>query len=198
MRERIIKALKISGIFMGGIIVGAVLMNLLHMYVRPAYREMIRTELKSEQEALAQRTNRQNDKLRSVSHRWNVVDSESESGFRAFRKERNRAIDSSFLFPFYMLVLDAMVHPKKGMQEKGARIVEGIDRGHLALALECIGAHKEADRQWEIAQTLTKKKSIDDIRQFILKLQEQENTDTYLQAERAILGDDTDNAQQRN
>jgi len=97
-----------------------------------------------------------------------------------------------------MVVLNAMVHPKEGMQEKGPRIAEGIDRGRLALALESIGAQEEAGRQWEMARTLTSKKSIEDMRKLIIKLREQENTDTHRQAEKAVLGDDTDKAQQNN
>jgi len=189
MRQQIIKILKIGSIFIGGIIVGAVLMNLLHMYVRSTYRETIRTYLQTEQEFLAGRAARQGDKFREVSHRWNVIDAEAEYGFRAFRKEWNKDIDSSFLFPFYMMVFKAMGSPKNESQERGARFVEGIHRGKLALALESIGAHEEADRQWEIARTLTKKKSIEDLRRLVLELHEQENTDLHLTAEKAILGD---------
>jgi len=47
-----------------------------------------------------------------------------------------------------------------------------------------------------MARTLTNKKSIENIRKLILKMQEQENTDTYRQAEKAVLGDDTDKTQQ--
>src|SRR5271169_2958192 len=106
MKQRIIKALKIGGIFTSGIITGAVLMNLLHMHLRPAYRETIRIDLKTEQKFLAGRVIRQGDNLRALSHRWNVVDAEASDGFRAFRTERNKEIDTSFFFPLYMLVLD--------------------------------------------------------------------------------------------
>lgn len=198
MKQRMTEVLKISGIFVGGIIIGGVLMNLLHMYVRPVYRDTIRIDLKTEQEFLAGRAARQGNNLRALSHRWNVVDTEAREGFRAFRKERNKDIDSSFFFPFYMVALTAMVHPKEGMDEKAARISEGIARGHLALALESIGNREEANKQWEIARTLTNNKSIEDIRNFILKLREQEKTDTYLQTEKEILGYDTDKAQQKN
>ncbi len=185
--------MKIGGIFIGGLIVGAGLMNLLHMYVRSTYRETIRIDLNTEQKFMAGRAARQGDKLRALSHQWNVVDTEAKDGFRAFQKERNEEIDSSFFFPFYMVVLNAMVHPKEGMQEKGARISEGIERGKLALSLESVGANQEAEKQWEISRALTYKKSTEEIRKFILKLREQESSDTYLQAERAILGDDTNN-----
>jgi hypothetical protein len=189
MKQGTIKALKICGIFIGGIIVGAILMNLLDMYVRPAYREVIRIDLKTEQEFLASRAIRQGDKVRALSHRWNVVDAESKDGFRAFRKERNSDIDSEFLFPFGMIVLKAMMHYKEDNLKKGAQIVEGINRGKLAHALESIGAREEAYKQWEMARILTNKKSIEDTRKFILKLQEQDNTDLHRQAEKAVLGE---------
>lgn len=197
MKQRMIKIVKISGIFLAGIIIGGTLMNLLHMYVRPVYRETVRIDLKTEQEFLASRAARQHDNFRAASHRWNVVDAEAKDGFRAFQKERNKDIDSSFFFPFYMVALAAMVHPKEGVDEKAIRISEGIARGHLALALESIGNREEADKQWEIARTLTNNKSIEGIRNFILKLREQEKTDTYLQTEKEILGYDTDKAQQK-
>lgn len=196
MKHRIIKVLKIGGIFIGGIIVGAILMNCLDMYVRPAYRETIRINLKTEQEFLASRAIRQGDKMRALVHRWNVVDADSKDGFRVFRKEQNKDIDSSFFFPFHMLVLNALIHPKEGMQEKGPRIIEGVSRGRLALALESIGARQEANKQWEMAQMLTNKKSIEDIRKLILSLREQEDTDIHHQAEEAVLGDDRNKTQQ--
>ena len=171
---------------MSGIITGAIIMNLLDMYLRPMYRETIRIDLKTEQEFLASRTARQGDKVRAVSHRWNVVDAEAEDGFRAFRKIENKNIDSSFLFPFQMYILKEISSDIES-QQKGRRIAEGIDRGQLALALEKIGASQEANRQWEIARVMTKKNSIEDIRRFILKLQEQENTDVHLQAEKSVL-----------
>jgi hypothetical protein len=184
-----IKAFKISGIFIAGIIVGAILMNLLDMYVRPAYREVIRIDLKTEQEFLASRAIRQGDKVRTLAHRWNVVDAESKDGFRAFRKERSKDIDSSFFFPFEILVLNAMMHDKENNLKKGAQIVEGIDRGKLAYALESIGAREEANKQWEIARVLINRKSIEDTKKLILNMQAQDNTETYREAEKAVLGE---------
>lgn len=194
----LIKALKIGGLFLSGLLVGAALMNLLHMYVRPIYRETVRIDLNTEQKFMASRAARQGDNLRALSHQWNVVDTEAKDGFRAFQKERNEEIDSSFFFPFAMVILDEMVKPIGGMQGKGARISEGIERGKLALYLEAIGDNQEATKQWELARTLTNKKSVEDIRTSLLKLQEQEKTDTYLQAEKAVLDDNKSKAQQKN
>ena len=164
-------------------------MNLLHMYVRSVYRETTRIDLKTEQEFLASRAVRHGDKLRAASHRWNVVDSEADDGFRAFRRERHKDDDSSFLFPFYRVVLKAMTSPMEESKIKPNRIIEGIDRGKLAIALESIGEKEQAAKQWEIARLLTRQKSIEDIRRLVISSLEQEKTDLHLQAEKAVLED---------
>jgi hypothetical protein len=86
-----------------------------------------------------------------------------------------------------MLALKSIMQTKDGVQEKGARIAEGIDRGRLALSLESIGAQKEADKQWEISRMMTDKESIKEIRRLIIKLQSIDNTEVYRQAEKAVL-----------
>ncbi|MBI5100984.1 MAG: hypothetical protein HZB33_04020 [Nitrospirae bacterium] len=96
------KILRITGIFLSGVFVGAILMNLLHMYVRPAYRELIRTEIQTEQQFMASRATRQNDKLKAALHRWNVVEMDSGEGFRDLRHERIEGQDS-FLLPFVLV-----------------------------------------------------------------------------------------------
>jgi hypothetical protein len=164
--------------------------------VRPTYRETIRIDLNTEQKFMAGRAAREGNKLRALSHQWNVVDSAAKDGFGAFQVERNKEIDSSFFFPFVMIVLDEMVKPIGGMQEKGARISEGFERGKLAFYLESVGENQEAAKQWELARTLTNKKSVEDIRKSILRQLEQEKSHTYLDAEEAILGDEPNKAQQ--
>jgi hypothetical protein len=196
MRQKLIKSLKIGCIFIAGIFVGVTLMSLLDMYVRPMYRELIRIDLETEQEYLASRAARQGDKLRALSHRWNVVDTASESGFRAFRREQNKDIDASFFFPFQALILKTIVAPTEESQRRPKLWLEGMARGKLALALEAIDAKGEADKQWELALKLLKRQSVADVRQLILRFQAQENSDLYRQAEKAVLGDNGDKAQQ--
>jgi len=72
---------------------------------------------------------------------------------------------------------------------KPNRIIEGIDRGKLAIALESIGEKEQAAKQWEIARLLTRQKSIEDIRRLVISSLEQEKTDLHLQAEKAVLED---------
>lgn len=184
------KIIKIGGIFLAGIIIGATLMNLLHMFVRPVFRRTMQTELKVEQEFLASRAVRNDDNLQAVLHRWNVVDASSPEGFRVFRKDKcNHDIISSFFFPFYLFPLNMMTASQEKKIERGGKIVEGIDRGKLAAALESIGQKKEADRQWETATSLTGRKSIEETKKLVFSLLEQENSDLYLEAEKAILRD---------
>jgi hypothetical protein len=192
------KILKMSGIFVGGIIIGGVLMNLLHMHIRPVYRDTIRIDLKTEQEFLASRAARYGDKLRAASHRWNVVDLEADDGFHAFREERNKDDDSSLLFPFNMLVLKGIASQMGEGKKKIEKVIEGVDRGKLAVALESIGEKEKADKQWEIARVLTIQKSLEDIRRLVLRNLEHEKTDLYLQAEKAILEDNEANDNQPN
>lgn len=66
---------------------------------------------------------------------------------------------------------------------------EGVDRGKLAMALESVGDKREAEKQWKLAQTLLKRKTLDETRQLVAGLIEQEKSGSHLKAERAVLGD---------
>ncbi len=197
MKQQVIRIVKISGTFVGGIIIGAALMNLLHMYVRSTYRETIRIDLRTEQEYLSARAARRGDNLRALTHRWNVVDAGARDGFRAFRKEQNKEIDSSFFFPVHMLILKAMKSPMRGKQKEVDRFIEGMDRGKLATVLESLGEKEEAAKQWDIVRLLTRQNSIEDIRRRVLGWLEVENTHLHLEAEKAIL-EETNEVQQDN
>lgn len=165
-------------------------MNLLHMYVRPTYKEIIRIDLKTEQEFLAGRAARHNDIIRAAFHRWNVVDAEANDGFRIFQNDgHTKDIDSSFFFPFQVLALKELAS-SYGDLTKAKLIAEGIDRGKLAISLEVIGAHQEASRQWQLAKTLTNRKSMKDVRSLIIKILAQEDTSLWISAERAVLGNE--------
>ena len=190
MTRKIIGTLKICTIFICGVVIGAVLMNFLHMYVRPMYRQYLGISLAMEQEFLADQAIRHDDKLREVVHRWNVVFAQSKNGFRVFRKEWNKDMDGSFFFPFYVVVAHALFHPKKDSPEGTPEITQGLARGQLALSLETIGSREEADRQWQAVRTLTKLESIEGIRKAALIWREDVNTELHLQAEKVILGDD--------
>ena len=119
-------------------------------------------------------------------HRWFVLELDSNKNFH---EKRNKDIDSSFFFPFYMVPLRLMEDSNRNTTEKGWHIVEGIDHGNLAVALDSIHETAEAARQWNIAQGLLRQNSGEDTRKLILSLLEQEKTDLHIQAERKVLGD---------
>jgi hypothetical protein len=181
------KILKISGIFLSGVIVGAILMNLLDMYVRPVYRHMIRAQIKTDQQFLASRATREGNKLEAAMHRWFVLEMDLE---KSRHKKSDKEADSSFLFPFYWDPLRKMEDSKakKRITNYGS-IVEGMDRAYLAAALEDIEQNHEASKQWAKAQTLLQERSVEDTRKLIFNLLEKEKTATYIQGEKMILGD---------
>jgi hypothetical protein len=189
------KILKISGIFLGGVIVGAVLMNLLHIYVRPTYRALIQTDLRAEEEFKAGRSRRENNRLDTTFHRWAVVNTESKTGFRVFRYKDNPLDEDSFSYPFDLLFLKFTYPPDKF--PKGREIGEGIDRGKFAAALEAIGETEEATKQWQLAQQMTQLKDVAETKKLIHDILEQENTTTYMQAEKKVL-EEPNQAQQQN
>lgn len=182
-----IKALKIIGIFISGIFVGALLMNLLDMYLRPAYREALMISFKTEQEFSASRAIREGNQVKAMVYRWNVVHAESKDGYRTFKKDRNKEMDTSFFYPFHMYALNSMLLNRDSTFEKGGLIAEGIGRGKLAVSLEAIGSHEEAARQWDIAHKLIGKKSIEETKNLISRLQTIDNTEQHIKAEKAVL-----------
>ena len=188
MNIKIKNILKNSCLVIGGILIGAILMNTLDMYVRPTYRDMIRTELMAEQEFLAARTSREHDLLRSVVHRWNVIDATAQNGFRAFREETASKKDKQFFLPFALLSLKFMKDDiYKNIPHKSIKLSEGLDRGKLAVALEAMGEKKEAAKQWELAKVLTGDSDINHIKRLVYDLLAQENSPAQLNAEHVIL-----------
>jgi hypothetical protein len=187
MNERIKSTLKYAGVFLLGLLVGAFLLETLEIYLRPSYRDLIvRVHLKTEQDFLAARATRENRLVEAAFHRWAVVNSESEKGFRVFRRNNAELDDNPYLYPLGMLVLKSMASGTN--IERGQRISEGIDRGKLAVALESLGRTKEAEEQWRQAQELNRYTTLKATKDLIYKLLEQEKTDIYLKAEDKVLG----------
>ena len=187
MNIRLKSALKYTAIFLAGIIVGAFLLESLEMHLRSAYRDLlIRTHLKVEQEYLASRAVREKRPLEAVFHRWAVVNTESNDGFRVLQVRGSGINDQSYCYPFDMLMLKWMA--SEDNVKRGEKIVEGFDRGKFAVALESLGLKKDAEYQWQLAQPLIHRKTIKETKESVYSMLEQEKTDTYLKAEDKILG----------
>ncbi len=179
--------LKYLGVLMVGIFIGALLLESLENYLRPVYRDLIiRTNLKTEQAFLASRVARENKLLEAAFHRWTVVNSESDDGFRVFRTQNNALNEDSFLYPLHMLVLKWMSSGEN--IKRGSKIDEGFNRGKQAAALEALGQQEEADNQWRQAQELIQRKLIKETKDAVFSMLEQEKTDLYKQAADKVLG----------
>lgn len=186
MSVRLKSALKCSAIFLIGLVVGAVLLESLEIYLRPAYRALIiRSHLMSEQEFLASRATRENRQLDAAFHRGVVVNAESETGFTVFRVPNSELDDKQYLYLPGMLALKSMWTPERVMKEK---VAEGLNRGKLAVALEALGQNKEAEYQWQLSQLLLQRKTIEETKATVYPLLELEKSDLYLGAEDKILG----------
>ena len=188
MKERLKTILKYIGVFLLGLVVGAFLLESLEAYVRPSYRDLvIRTHLKVEQEILASRAVRENKRLDAAFHRWVVVNAESDDGFRVFR-EHNKELDNrTYLHPFHMLMLKWMWSGDN--LKRGGKIVEGFDRGKLAVALDALGQKEEAAIQWQEAQRLIQLKTGKATKDAVFSMLKMETTSSYyLKAEDKVLG----------
>jgi len=178
--------LKYCAVFIIGLLVGAFLIEALEIHLRPAYRNLIiRTHFKVEQEFLASRALRERRSLDVAFHRWAVVNAETNAGFRIFQ-EHDARLDSqqySYLFALFGLKWMSLDENFK----KGKKIVEGYDRGKLAVALEDLGQRSEARKQWKLAQSLLSYKSLQETKKSVYSMLELEKSELYKKAERTVL-----------
>jgi hypothetical protein len=186
MNTRFKSIFKNTGIFLLGLVVGALLIESLEIYVRPIYRQLIGTDLKTEQDFLAGRSSRENKPLEETFHRWATVNAESDEGFRSFHANNGQIEDTSYLFPLALLGFKWMYSPDN--IQRGKKIVEGLDRGKLAVALEKIGQQAEADKQWVKSQQLQQRPTLEAAKQLTHSILEQERTDVHQKAENSVLG----------
>lgn len=174
-------------IFFFGFIAGALATSLLVKEVRPTFVKMIQSGLKTEQEFLAAKAARENRKFEAATHRWVAANAESEEGFRIFRKDQSYYNDESIFFPLALLVFKDMNSTESVI--KGQKIVEGIDRGKYAVALEEIGQNDLAQNQWEKALSISGMPSMEKLKNSVQLLIEQEKTELHLSAEKVVLGE---------
>jgi hypothetical protein len=185
MDRKIKSGMKYAAVFIMGIIVGAILLETLEIQVRKTYKELIVTQLKVEQESLASKANRENRLIESAFHRWATINAESEDGFRILRPVTDGISDKSYLLPFQLVVLKMISSPEN--VQKGRKVIEGINRGKLAIALETLGQSEAAQQQWQIAHQLMRRPTMEATRKSVSSLLEQEKSDLHLQADEAVL-----------
>ena len=176
---------KYAAIFITGVFVGALLLESLEIHVRNTYKDLIATEVKIEQDFLASRAARESRPFDVMLHRWAAVNFVSDDGFRIMRPVTDGIDDKSYLFPFRLFVLKMISSPEN--VKKGKKIVEGMDRGKLAVAYELIGQTEKAEKQWMTAQQLTQRPTIEATKKFIYSGVEREKSELHRKAEETVL-----------
>lgn len=106
MNARIKSGMKYIMAFLVGVIVGAFLLESLEIHVRPVYRDLMATQLKTEQDYMASRAARENKLFAAAFHRWVAANAGSEDGFPIFRTRNSDANDDSYFLPFALFVLN--------------------------------------------------------------------------------------------
>lgn len=174
-------------VFIIGFMCGALLLDLLCMNAIKVHKTLIRYNLYGEQELLARRSERENNYIRALVHRWNTADILSQDGFRVLRPELAKGFGCGVLFPFQAIALS---HMKKTMEpgEKEIRFNEGFQRAQLALTMEKVGMVEAAEEQWNNASELSST-GIDELRKMVLRLRERADSEQSMEGERAVLGD---------
>jgi hypothetical protein len=185
MNQKYKSGLKYTAIFITGVIVGALLLESLEIHVRNIYKDLIVTNVKIEQDFLASRAVRESRQFDAMLHRWAAVSLVSKDGFRILRPVTDGIDDNSYLFPFRLFVLK-MISSSENVQ-KGKKIVEGMDRGKLAVAYELVGQTEAAEKQWQTAQQLTQRPSIEETKKLIYSAVEREKSELHRKAEETVL-----------
>ncbi len=184
MKENTKRRLYLTLCILGAFLAGATAMNLFYMRIRPVYRDVMRVTFHQEQELRASRATRSGDPYRALVHRWNVVDSHPQGEIDVFDRGAGKDEDSDFWFPLRIYILGEI---GKGAPARGQRIVEGIDCGQLALSLDSIGAARESERYWEMAQKFMNGKTLKDTKEFAINMRRREDTDIQKKVEQMYL-----------
>ncbi len=183
MKDTTKRRLHVALCMLGAFVAGAAAMNLFYMHRRPVYRDVMKVSYRVEQTFRASRANRSHDSYRALAHRWNAVDAHERGEIGVFEHGVLKNEDSEFWFPFVVYVLGKIGEGPP----RGQAIVKGIDCGKLALALESVGASKEAETYWEIARSLTGHKTVKDTKESVSRLMKNEDMDIHKKAEEALL-----------
>jgi hypothetical protein len=162
MKPKVKQYLKIGSVFVGGLILGVVIMGYMSMRASKTFIKVLRSGYHTEQIKMAVKAYDEGNKYAEFIHRSNVV---TASPFGKGATFDNMTNTWTFGFPFASPVLDCIAD--FSCQERGRSRVYGIEIGQLAEATENIGLREEAQKLWEESAKLTEIKDITKLRSFI-------------------------------
>ncbi len=184
MRNKLI----ILGAFVIGMLIGVITYDRVISSSYSSYREILRTIIVAEEELRASREERKGNHLAALFHRWNSVYFNNRENIRAFSEERNQEIDNEYFSPIALLMLEE-ISKASDPEEKGKKLINAFQHGHLAFQLENAGFTVLANQQWTIASKLSNLKKAE-IRSTVNTLRKQFDEEATKYAEKSILGPD--------
>jgi hypothetical protein len=162
MKTKIKKYLFHTTIFVGGLILGVVIMGYLSARAGKTFLEAFRISYYVEQLELAAKAHREGDKYAEFVCRNNVVDMLPMGKLKVIEDMKTTW---TFSFPFAAPILDLITDVPE--LERGRRISYGIELGRLAEATEHIGLKEEADKLWKESVKLIGHNDINRVRSLV-------------------------------
>jgi hypothetical protein len=147
-----------------GVAAGGMAMSHLWISASRMLYEASLIQFQSEQEYLANRAHRNGDAFRESLHRTNVVDAQTEVGFRWLQRARTTTYREWLTFPW--IWVGTKFDPKDPRYEKARRSIEAQYRVQAAIALEGIPLASLAEEQWSRALALQPAWSIERLREY--------------------------------
>ncbi len=148
-------------IFLFGFVLGIISLTALNVNTNDMYLNMLRSRFRVEQEMLAKKAASDQNIIRVLHHRYNVVSTYANDEFSVFNN-----LEDSFLLPIQLFILKHVVASIE--TTKGERVAEGIERGKLAFTLEQAGMIPDAQIEWKKAINLANYgKTIDEFKEYV-------------------------------
>lgn len=169
VRPGMLRTLKFLGVFVLGIILGAVAMGFLASRATMTFSRNLEALYSIEQQRVAIFAARQGQWLTAAMAYRNIAEAESGDEKPFGVEQRNPGL----LFPFAALVLEDMA-VTADPEGKGRRMAASFSQAKYALALERSGHAEEATVEWEKALQYGYFPSVDAAREMAIKLLKQD------------------------
>jgi hypothetical protein len=126
------------------------MMALLSQKASVTYTQMLRLNYQIEQEELAENAKQKNDWDRAIFHYRNVVELISRPANKTASPDQ---APWALQFPFTALIVRE-ISDRSDTTGRGQQMLEGLNRGKLAISLERAGKSREAEQQYSLAMKL--------------------------------------------
>ncbi len=136
-------------IFILGFVSCLIVLSCLNAEVHDSYLNNLRMQFRADQSIQAITATKNEDSLKTLVYRQNVVNTFGEESFDFFRSESS---ENGFWSSFQLFILKNVNDSTHN--SKGEWISEGLERGKLAFSLDALGMKSRADEEWLLASKL--------------------------------------------